>query len=329
MIGRFYLLILFSLFVYSGCTNGNKSFIMTVKGPVPSSKMDITLTHEHILVDFSGADTLPEKRWDRADVIKKSLPYLFEAKDRGCRTFIECTPVFLGRDPVLLRQLADSSGLNLITNTGYYTLPEFIKDLSADQYAAKWISEWENGVDETGVKPGFIKIRVDNGKLSGQSQKIVIAAAQTHLKTGLTIVSHTGPAIPAFQEIDILLNEGVSPDAFIWVHAQSEKDKARHVEAARMGAWVSFDGLNEKNTGEYVSMISNMKNNGVLNKVLISHDAGWYTPGAENGGNYRGYTVLFDDLMPLLRKEKFTRKEIRQLLLDNPAEAFSIRVRKL
>lgn len=311
------------------CGTGEKGVIMTVKGPIPSSKMDISLTHEHILVDFSGGDTLPEKKWVRADVVRKSLPFLLDVKERGCKTIMECTPVFLGRDPLLLKMLSDSSGLNILTNTGYYIIPGPIRNQSADQYAEKWISEWENGIDSTGIKPGFIKIRVDNGKLSGESQKIVIAAAMTHLKTGLTIVSHTGPAVPAFQEIEILLNEGVSPEAFIWVHAQSEKDRERHVEAARMGAWISFDGLNETNADEYVSIISNMKKNGVLDKVLISHDAGWYSPGEKDGGKYRGYTALFDILIPLLRKAEFSRAEIRQLLVKNPAEAFSIRVRRL
>jgi len=72
-----------------------------------------------------------------------------------------------------------------------------------------------------------------------------------------------------------------------------------------------------------------MKENNLLSKILLSHDAGWYHPGVENGGEYRGYTTLFEKLIPLLRKEKFSEKEIHQLLVANPAEAFTIRVRKI
>jgi phosphotriesterase-related protein len=60
----------------------------------------------------------------------------------------------------------------------------------------------------------------------------------------------------------------------------------------------------------------------------LSHDAGWYDPAKENGGEFRGYTTLFEKLLPALRKEKFSEKEINQLLVINPARAFEIKVRR-
>jgi phosphotriesterase-related protein len=179
------------------------------------------------------------------------------------------------------------------------------------------------------VKPGFIKIGVGPENLSDFHKKIVTAAARTHLKTGLTIVSHTGLSTPAFEQLEILHAEGVSPEAFVWTHAQNEKDLTTHVKAARMGAWISLDGINEDNAEDYVKMINNLKENNLLNKVLLSHDAGWYHPGEKDGGNFRGYSALFEKLIPLLKKEKFTENEIHQLLVVNPEEAFTIRVRRI
>jgi phosphotriesterase-related protein len=80
---------------------------------------------------------------------------------------------------------------------------------------------------------------VDAGPLSELNQKIVTSAALTHLKTGLTIAAHTGNGLAAMQEIDLLERNGVDPQAFIWVHAQSERDKLMHIDVARRGA----DGL--------------------------------------------------------------------------------------
>ena len=74
--------------------------------------------------------------------------------------------------------------------------------------------------------------------------------------------------------------------------------------------------------------IDNLKSAGLLNKVLISHDAGWYKPGEKDGGNFTGYTNIFTELIPLLKKKGFTDDDIQQLLVKNPAEAFAIRVRK-
>lgn len=325
------------LFVLIRCSSiRHDGTIMTVSGPIAASKMGVSLTHEHILVDFIGADSINENRWDKPMVIKKALPFLRQIKELGCQSFVECTPAYLGRDPELLKSLSDSSGLYIITNTGYYGagdnnkfLPAHAFSESADQLAARWITEWDNGIGQSGVKPGFIKIGVASGKLSDLHIKLVKAAARTHLKTGMTIASHTGPAIPTFEEIEILKQEGVSPEAFIWVHAQVEKDSVNHVKAARMGSWISLDGISNDNVQHYVRLIKNMKDNNLLNKVLLSHDSGWYHPGAENGGDFHGYTPLFDKLVPLLLKEGFSKEDVHQLLVTNPANAFTIRIRSL
>jgi phosphotriesterase-related protein len=330
--------IIFSVFIaiilLSACTSEKEGIIMTVNGPIPSKEMGVSLIHEHILVDFIGADSITLMRWDRYKVAERSLPFLKQVKDLGCQTFIECTPAYLGRDPLLLKSLSESSGLNILTNTGYYGalnnkyIPKHAFIETADQLAARWILEWVEGIDGTGIKPGFIKIGVDNGNLSDLHKKLVVAAARTHLKTGLTIASHTGPAIPAFEQLEILKIEGVAPEAFIWVHAQSEKDLSNHVKAARMGAWIGLDGLDDNNVPDYIRLIKNLRENNLLNKVLLSHDAGWYHPGEENGGEYRGYTTLFEKLVPALRYENFSEKEIKQILVLNPAKAFEIGVRK-
>lgn len=325
-------LFLFLIFL-NQCSNEKGSIIMTVNGPIQREQMGITLTHEHILVDFIGADSISNSRYDRNIVLQKSLPYLKQVKLLGCRTIIDCTPAYLGRDPLLLKSLSDSSGLNILTNTGYYGannnkfIPEFAFSETADQIAGRWIQEWENGIEGTGIKPGFIKIAVDRDSLSDFHRKLVTAAARTHLKTGLIIASHTGPALPAFGQLEILAREGVSPEAFIWVHALNEKDSSKILRAARMGAWISLDKLNDKNVGEHLNMIRILKENGLLNKVLISHDAGWYDPAKENGGPYRGYTTLFEKLVPALKNAHFTDKEINQILVINPGKAFEIKIR--
>lgn len=307
---------------------------MTVNGPVNAEVTGKWLTHEHILVDFIGADSIKSERWQKPKVIERVFPYLQQIRDLGCLTFVECTPDFLGRDPLLLKSLSDSTGLNIITNTGLYGarnnkfIPGYAFEETAEQLAKRWIAESENGIDGTGIKPGFIKIGVDNGNLSEMHKKLITAAAITHLKTGLVIASHTGPAIPAFEQIEILKQEGVSPEAFIWVHAQSENDLANHIKAAQFGAWISLDGLGENKLQEYLAMINNLKNNNLLNKVLLSHDAGWYDPVKENGGEYRGYTTLYEKLIPLLHSENYSEAEIDQLLVINPAQAFTIGIRR-
>jgi phosphotriesterase-related protein len=331
---KFTFLVILVLFACYGCKTENE-VIMTVNGPVNADEMGVTLPHEHVLVDFIGADSTGYDRWNKDTVAAFVLPYLLEVKQLGLKTMVECTPAYLGRDPVLLKVLSDRSGLNLITNTGYYgalnnkALPEQAFSETADQLADKWIDEWQHGIESTGIKPGFIKIAVPGDSiLSPVHEKLVRAAARTHLKTGLVINAHTGPAVTAFAELRILKEEGVHPSAFIWTHAQGSSH-ASHVKAAREGAWISLDNVMDNNTESYVEAIVNLKDNGLLNRILISHDAGWYDVVNPEGVPYRGYTAIFTHLRPALLKAGFTEEEWQQLTVENPRNAYAIRVRSL
>jgi phosphotriesterase-related protein len=308
--------------------------IVTVNGPIRSDELGKSLIHEHILVDFIGADKINPSRWDHAVVEKKVLPYLLECKKLGVKSFFDCTPSFLGKDPALLKRMSDKSGLHIITNTGYYGavqnkyLPPWALTESAEQLATRWTEEFENGMDGTTIKPGFIKIGVDSGPLSDVHKKLVRAAALTHLRTGLTICSHTGPAEPAFEELEILKETGVHPNAFVWVHAQNEKNKSNHVRAARAGAWVSLDGIGARDYDNYVDSIMKLESAHLLSRTLISHDAGWYSPDDPNG-TFQSYTGIFKEIIPRLKKKGLNNAELKELMFDNPANAFSIGVKRL
>lgn len=309
--------------------------IITVNGEISASAMGKTLHHEHLLVDFIGADSTGYHRWDKNEVVEKVLPYLTEIKKLGYKTLVDCTPAYLGRDPELLIMLSEKSGIQIITNTGYYSatggkfIPEHGFSETAEQLAQRWIAETQNGIEGTGVFPGFIKIAVDAKPLEEINRKVVEAACITHKATGLTIMSHTGPAIPAFEELEILRKNGVHPSAFIWTHAQNEKSFEKHLEAAKMGAWIAFDNFNPKELNRYVDFALSMKKHGLLEKVLFSHDAGWYKPGEPDGGDFRGFTDIEELLIPALEKSGLSQHDIYELFITNPAEAFKVEVRLL
>jgi phosphotriesterase-related protein len=313
--------------------NFEKKSINTVFGKIDASELGATLIHEHVLVDFIGADKISPDRWKHDEVIKKVLPYLLEVKSKGIQTVVECTPALIGRDVLLLQKLSKQSGLNILTNTGYYGasnnkyLPSWAFTETAGQLANRWVTEFEKGIDGTDIKPGFIKTGVNDGTLSELHQKLVKAAALTHLKTGLTICSHTGPAIPAREEIVILKNLKVHPSAFVWVHANGSHDD--FMELAQSGCWISLDGISEESIEKNVETIMFLKEKGFLNQILVSHDAGWYSPGEADGGKFRGYTTISNKLLPALKQKGFEENDIRQLIITNPANAFTIRIRKI
>ena len=305
--------------------------IDTVTGPVPADRLGVTLMHEHILVDFIGADLVRPSRYDANAVFQAVLPHLHEVKRLGCRTLVECTPAFLGRDPRLLRRLSEASGLYILTNTGYYGaandkhLPAHAFNQTAEQLAARWIRESNSGIDDTGIRPAFMKIGVDQSPLSAVDAKLVRAAALTHRETGLAIASHTGSGAAALEELDVIEAAGVPPSAFIWVHAQSERDATFHARVARRGAWLEFDGVSPASVTRHVELVRVMKEQGFFGRVLVSHDAGWYRVGEPGGGQFRPYDTLFTTFIPALKAGGFGDGEIEDLIVAHPRQALARR----
>jgi len=310
--------------------------IMTVSGPIPAEEIGQTLTHEHVLVDFGGAATAGRHRYDADKAFDLVLPYLQSARSEGVRTFVECTPEYLGRDVELLRRLSDASGVRIVTNTGYYGavndkfVPEHAYAESAETISARWIAEWRNGIDGSEVRPGFIKTAFDRGAPSAIDLKLFRAAALAHLQTGLTIATHTGgnPESVAAQ-LAILQETGVSPAAWIWVHAHNADAFEDFLPALAAGGWISLDGVRERSLQKIAEFLELAREQSVLSQFLLSHDAGWYRVGEPSGGpdRFRGYTLIHEKLIPLLKSKGFTDAEIGRLTEENPARAFAVRTR--
>lgn len=309
-----------------------RDVVISISGEIAPEEMGRTLVHEHMLVDFIGADSTGFHRWDREEVVEFLTPHIRKVQEKGVKTIVECTPSFLGKDPILLQLLSERTGMQFITNTGYYGavsgkyLPGEINELSSEELAKRWVDEFKNGIEGTGVRPGFIKIGVNEGELlSANDQRLVQAAALTHKETGLLVVSHTGTWKTAKAQVAILKKAGINLNNFVWVHAQNEPDFENYREAVKEGVWVSLDGIVWDVEG-HLQRLKFFKEQLGLDRVLISHDAGWYTPGEADQSGFKGYTSLFDELMPKLLDAGFNQDDIDKLLINNPREAFAVRV---
>jgi predicted metal-dependent phosphotriesterase family hydrolase len=313
----------------SGATSAGT--VQTVRGPIDVAEMGVTLVHEHVLVDFIGADEVSRSRYDADEAFRTILPHLEALRTRGCRTLLECTPAYLGRDPRLLRRLSEASGLHIVTNTGYYGawqdrfLPPHALTETARQLAARWTAEVRGGIEGSGIRPGFIKTGIDSGPLSGVDRRLVEAAALCHLATGLTFAIHTSDDPPALEILDVLGRLGVSPSAWVWVHASREAKLSTRERVARQGGWVELDKLAPETLDAHVEGVLDLAGRGLLGRVLVSHDAGWYHVGEPKGGAFRPYTFLFDAFLPVLRARGLREADIRTLLVENPARAFARR----
>lgn len=316
---------------------------MTVRGPVAHGDLGRTLAHEHVVVDFIGAAKVSPERYDHDAAFDTALPHVRALKERGVGTIVECTPAYIGRNVALLRRLSKEADLHVVTNTGWYAavnhryLPPEAHTETADQIARRWLTEWQDGIEGTGIRPGFLKLGTGNGPLPEVDARLLRAAAAMHHDTGLSIFVHTGDGKAALDEIRILAEERVRPEAMVWVHAQNDPGPIQ-IEAAKRGAWVSLDGysLAVQNRERYPNMLAAHRDAGTLGRVLISHDDGWAVDGDAprgNGlklfgnGNPNPYQSVFTHLLPELNRRRFTEEQVDQLLRLNPREALTIRRR--
>ncbi len=291
--------------------------------PAPEAVPGSVLVHEHVLVDFAGAEGDSRSRYSLDDAYKAALPRIEELKSFGCVRFLECTPNYLGRDPRLLLKLQQATGIELWTNTGIYGaakrvgVPKYAYDESAEQLASRWVREARDGFE--GVKPRFIKTAVNGFPFEPIDTKLITAAAITSKATGLPICSHTNGAGPAaMAQLEILDKLKCPANKFVWVHAQSEKDHTFHVRAAQAGAWVEFDGINAKSAAWHLECVRLMEQKKLLGRTLISQDSGWYRVGEPGGGQFNGFTFIYTGFLPQL--DAGIRKT---LMVDNPRRAFA------
>jgi phosphotriesterase-related protein len=273
------------------------------------------------MVDFIGADKIAPGRYDAGEVFRLARTRLEELKPFGCVRLQECTPNFIGRDARLMKLLSDATGIDIWTNTGLYGaanqkyVPKFVHEETAERLAKRFIEEARRGVD--GVKPRFIKSGVNKGPLGEVDRKLVRACAIAARETGLTLAVHTGDGLAAMDQIEIIGSEKLPASRWAWVHAQNEKDHSFHERAARAGGWVEFDGIREASAAWHLECVRHMAAQGLLGRTLISQDSGWYRVGEPGGGNYRGYTYIYSDFVPMLDPAW-----AKQLMIDNPRAAF-------
>src|SRR5215510_5325552 len=68
-----------------------KEMVMTVNGPINAQQMCFTLTHEHVMADFIGAEQYSKSRYNANEVFETALPFIKDVKAKGVDTFIDCT----------------------------------------------------------------------------------------------------------------------------------------------------------------------------------------------------------------------------------------------
>ncbi len=301
--------------------------LFTTHGPLPSGQLGLILPHEHIFVDLRPIDTPDFGQAQAEDVIRLMVPELERARSAGVTALVECTPEGVGRRCDLVAAVARAANFPVVLATGIYRepwVPDWARNASEDELAGWMRAELTQGIAQTGIRAGFIKLSAGDNGLTQTEIKILRAAARASLATGAIIASHTIRGRVVADQLDILETGGVSPQHFIWVHTQAEPDPAFHLEMARRGAWLEYDGIGGGDADErYIQHIRRALDAGFVGQVMLSMDRGWYSPGQPGGGTPKPFTYLSETFLPRLRAAGVSEEDLRQLTVLNPFRAFA------
>ena len=305
--------------------------IHTIKGPIEIDALGLTLPHEHLFTDLRGPSVPDYARGEPSAVVKVVEPYLAEASAAGVTALVECSTVGVGRNLQVLLSLADATSIHIIAPTGVYRdayIPETLREISEHDLAELWTTELTEGIEETSIRAGFIKLAMSDDGPTALEIRNLKAAVKASQNTGAVIASHTIGGKVARKEMDVLEEAGLDLQRFIWIHAQTEPDISILEEAARRGAYVELDsvGAPHQSQTELLETTIALIEAGFADHLLLSHDAGWYNPAHSDGlpeEGFRGYTALARDFLPELLKRGISEEQLRLITVNNPAKAFA------
>ena len=301
--------------------------LITTLGPKQAGEVGMILPHEHVFVDIRTWDQPGYAQGEAADVIRLMAPEIEKAKALGITAMVECSTVGVGRRADILKAVSLATGLPLLVPTGVYREPwilPWIHAASEDALQAWMTGELTGEIEGTGVQAAWIKLSAGDDGMTATETKVLRAAAAAGKSCNAVIGSHTIRGWVAREQLDVIEDAGYSPERFIWIHTNAEPDFGLHLELARRGCWIEYDGIGSGPADEeYIGWILRVLDAGLGDQLLLSHDRGWYGPGDPGGGIPRPYTYINEEFLPKLRQAGVDDATIRRLTCDNPFRAFA------
>lgn len=300
--------------------------LITTLGPRNKQQLGRILPHEHVFVDLRLPQDPGYAVADAADVVALMAPQIEAIKAQGITALVECTTSGVGRRADIDLAVSKATGMPILVPTGNYRepwIPDWVAGASEAELENWMLSELTDGIEDTGVQAGWIKLSAGDEGITPLEARILRAAARAAMATNAVIGSHTIKGRVVLDQIDILEREGLRASRFISIHTQAEPDFELHKAVAARGAWIEYDHLGRDPDEIVLAQILRALRAGLAGQLLLSHDLGWFDPAQPGGGTPRPYTHLVDTILPRLRDAGVDEATLVQLTEVNPFEAFA------
>lgn len=312
------------------------SIVQTVTGPIIAADMGRTLIHEHVTIAMPGWQFDPRSaKPSRADIIARSVDKLAQLHPHACKTIVDPCPMDVGRDVELIAEVSQRSGIQIVCATGVYTEAEgtaaTFRAMPFEDILALFIKEITEGIGETGIKAGVVKIASGPDPANEYENRMIAIAAQAARLTGVPLISHTDLATHGHNQIDIVERHGGHARCMVVGHSGDRDDHAYQCSLAARGAFLGLDRFGIEMVLADDIRIKNLVEllvAGHRDQILVSHDhvlclLGRLGPDVTAAFPNYNITRIFDDILPRLRAEGVTEGDIQTILVDNPRNLFT------
>jgi phosphotriesterase-related protein len=326
--------------------------IHTVLGPIEPEQLGPTSMHEHLLMKADvwakspgdpgavlGPRDMGRVRWNALvpenlvlDDPGEAVEELRAARAAGGAGLLDLTTEGKGRRLAELPRIAAQSGMTVCVGCGFYveqTHPPRIAGLDADGLAELILDELANGIGDTGIRPAVIGEVGTNHPPTDREWQVIRACARAGAASGATVSMHLSwRGADGLDILDVLVEEGMTPDRVILGHMDEHFDRGYHRAALQAGAVLGYDtfgteffyGSHKVRTPfdhERLDMVEWLLGEGGAAQLVIGCDV-WSQANLRRNGGY-GYEHLFGRVAPaVLALAGGDRKVVDQILVDTP-----------
>ncbi|GAA4220909.1 phosphotriesterase-related protein [Streptosporangium album] len=287
--------------------------VRTVTGSCAPSAIDgAVLPREHLRSDMrraADAGSDPHRWLDEEQEVIRELCGLRQSDRLGLVVELSC--IGMGRDAATLARVTAGSRVAVVAGTGFFSgpfTPSCALDADVDALTAHLLTEIEDGLDGTSVRPGVIgEIGIWGQKPTPAEERCVAAAARASLASGLPVATHHRGGLAL---LEILLGEGL-PAHRVSV-AGSGTDPATPQRIVERGGYVCLSSLGADRLRQALDLIEA----GYAHRLLLSSGLSKVSEIERYGG--AGYSHLFRTFLPRLRESGVGEETIRLITHDNP-----------
>ena len=241
----------------------------------------------------------------------------------------------------MLREIAEKSGVNIISCTGfqrsiYYDAEHWVNKYSVDEIAELIAQEITEGIEinnyngpivrRSKAKAGVIKFATHYNMIKPMERRVIEAVCKASLKTGAPISTHTERGTMGLECIDLVEKFGVDPRRVTLGHVDRNPDLSYHKKMAARGVTLGYDGPSRAKywpDSVLVELIKGMCDAGYADNIMLGGDNGRATMWKQYFGAY-GHNYIIEHFVPRLLDEGISQEDIYKMTVLNPRRQFTI-----